>query len=112
MWALLALLLTARKEWQVSLAIVEAGMHQVGLREQLLLLRPLGWSTLATWSVLTFAVVPVVIAICYGFFWLVESRCLNSRQRHAVTEMTQPEDSLARRAESQDQVDHDVQEEK
>jgi peptidoglycan/LPS O-acetylase OafA/YrhL len=56
-----------------------------------LLLWPLGWSTLATWSILTFAVVPVVIAICYGFFWLVESRCLNSRQRHAVTELTQPE---------------------
>ena len=39
MWALLALLLTARKERQVSLAIIEAGMPQVGLQEQLLLLR-------------------------------------------------------------------------
>jgi len=39
MWALLALLLTARKEGQVAFSVIEAGLLQVGLREQLLLLR-------------------------------------------------------------------------
>jgi len=38
-WALLALLLTARKEFKVALPIIEAGLLEVGPQEQLLLFR-------------------------------------------------------------------------
>lgn len=52
-----------------------------------LLLRPLGLPIVAEYLVMTFAVVPVVVAICVGFFWLVERHFLNRRQRHAVQEL-------------------------
>ena len=53
-----------------------------------LLLLPLGLPLRAQWAVLTFAVVPVVVMVCYGFFSVVERKFLNTRQRHAETELT------------------------
>ena len=55
-----------------------------------LLLLPLELPLLTQWLVMTFIVVPVDIAICYGFFLLVESRFLNARQRHAERELASP----------------------
>lgn len=53
-----------------------------------LLLLPLGLPLGAQWAVMTFAVVPVVVLVCYGFFFVVERKFLNTRQRHAETELT------------------------
>lgn len=55
-----------------------------------LLLLPLDLPLMVQWLVMTFVVVPVDIAICYGFFLLVESRFLNSRQRSAERELSSP----------------------
>ncbi|TFC05539.1 acyltransferase [Cryobacterium adonitolivorans] len=52
-----------------------------------LLLLPLGLPLEVQWMVMTFAGVPVVVAVCYGFFFVVERRFLNTRQRHAETEL-------------------------
>jgi peptidoglycan/LPS O-acetylase OafA/YrhL len=49
-----------------------------------LLLLPLRLPILAQYTVMTFVVAPLAIAICYGFFLLVERRFLNTRQRHAA----------------------------
>lgn len=53
-----------------------------------LLLLPLGLPLIGQWAVMTFAVVPVVVMVCYGFFFVVERKFLNTRQRHAETELT------------------------
>ncbi|WP_051142647.1 acyltransferase family protein [Gryllotalpicola ginsengisoli] len=52
-----------------------------------LLLLPLGLSTVHQYLLLTFGVVPVVLAMCVGFFWLIERHFLNQRQRHAEREL-------------------------
>jgi peptidoglycan/LPS O-acetylase OafA/YrhL len=52
-----------------------------------LLLLPIGMPIWAQSIVMTFVVVPLVVASCYGFFWLVERHFLNTRQRHVSTEL-------------------------
>jgi peptidoglycan/LPS O-acetylase OafA/YrhL len=52
-----------------------------------LLLLPLGLSTVPQYLVMTLVVAPVVLALCWVFFLLVERHFLNSRQRHASEEL-------------------------
>ncbi|PXA70028.1 acyltransferase family protein [Cryobacterium arcticum] len=52
-----------------------------------LLLLPMELPIGAHWAIMTFAIAPVVVAICYGFFLLVEKNFLNSRQRQATLEL-------------------------
>ncbi|MEU1973766.1 acyltransferase [Microbacterium sp. NPDC019599] len=49
-----------------------------------LLLLPLGLPVTVQYLVMTFVVLPIVLVICYGFFWLVERHFLNSRQKQVV----------------------------
>ncbi|WP_256041496.1 acyltransferase [Cryobacterium sp. SO1] len=62
-----------------------------------LLLMPLGLPIAAHWALMTFAVAPVVVALCYVFFVLVERNFLNTRQRHAKVELSEhlPTDASA-----------------
>lgn len=53
-----------------------------------LLLLPIAMPIEARWALMTFVVAPVAVGVCYGFFRLVESHFLNSRQRHAEMELT------------------------
>jgi len=56
-----------------------------------LLLLPLGLSTKWQFLVMVVVVVPVTIALCVGFWWLVERNFLNQRQRHAAAEVASRE---------------------
>ncbi|MFJ2502535.1 acyltransferase family protein [Microbacterium sp. NPDC087592] len=56
-----------------------------------LLLLPLGIPIIAEYLLLTFIGIPLALAIAYGMFWLVERHFLNSRQKHAVNEMSDAE---------------------
>jgi peptidoglycan/LPS O-acetylase OafA/YrhL len=49
-----------------------------------LLLLPLDLSLATHWAVMTFAVMPAVLVLCWLFFLLVERHFLNTRQRHTV----------------------------
>lgn len=49
-----------------------------------LLLRPLEVPVFVEYLIMTFVVLPIVLVICYGFFWLVERHFLNSRQKQVV----------------------------
>jgi peptidoglycan/LPS O-acetylase OafA/YrhL len=49
-----------------------------------LLLLPLDLSLATHWAIMTFAVMPAVLVLCWLFFLLVERHFLNTRQRHTV----------------------------
>lgn len=51
-----------------------------------LLLLPLGFPATGQYLILTFVALPVILVICYGFYWLVERHFLNSRQKQLVTQ--------------------------
>lgn len=50
-----------------------------------LLLLPLGLPITVQYLLMTFVVLPIVLVLCYGFFWLVERHFLNSWQKQVVT---------------------------
>ena len=53
-----------------------------------LLLIPLGLPVVAHYLVMTFVCVPIALGICWLFYLGVEKHFQNSRQRHAVVELT------------------------
>ncbi|ROR29941.1 MULTISPECIES: acyltransferase [unclassified Curtobacterium] len=53
-----------------------------------LLLLPLGLYPKYQFLMMVFVVIPVVIGICIGFWWLVERNFMNRRQKHATAEVS------------------------
>jgi peptidoglycan/LPS O-acetylase OafA/YrhL len=53
-----------------------------------LLLLPMGLYPKWQFLLMVFVVVPVVLAVCVGFWWLVERNFLNRRQKHATREVS------------------------
>lgn len=64
-------------------------MHSPLLALGNLLLLPLGLPTGYQFLLMIVAVVPIAIAMCWGFFWLVERHFLNTHQRRAKRSLVQ-----------------------